>query len=149
MAGAAAAVGDPPFVAVEPGEFGRGVAAHADPRRLLEADDAEDDPNGDGVCNLAAYVLGVPALGESQGDGISTSLNPTRDSLVLRFSTPNYVTGVTIATQVSGALLDWQPGPDPVEVDSTAQTTVFEVAVPLSGDAGFARLTLFGLSLPL
>lgn len=100
-----------------------------------------DDPNLDGISNFAAYVLGVPALGETGGDGISVSLNAARDSLLLRFSTPNYVTGVTIGSQVSGDLQSWQAGPDPVEVDATDETTLFELAIPLEDQSGFARLT--------
>ncbi|MEZ5304894.1 MAG: hypothetical protein R3F11_30230 [Verrucomicrobiales bacterium] len=126
----------------------------ADPGSVSYADWAEseqltalnngitEDPNKDGVPNLAAYFLGVKALGPTAGSGISTGLDAAGDQLILRFSSPKYVTGVTVGSQIGTGLApgSWQVGPVPQMVGSTDDANLYELAVPAGGGATFARL---------
>ncbi|MDB4808890.1 dockerin type I repeat-containing protein [Verrucomicrobiales bacterium] len=102
------------------------------------------DPNGDGLVNLAAYTIGASALGNNE---INVGIETKGDSTTLRFSSPHYVTGVHIGTEVSTALKTgaWTPGPRPVLVRSNSTQNYYEVTIPSNGNRQFARLT-FGES---
>jgi hypothetical protein len=99
------------------------------------------DPNADGLVNLAAYAVGVPALlGSTE---TSLDIETKGEASTLRFTSPHYVTGVHIGIEVSSVLTSgaWTRGPDPVLVKSTAHENHYEVTIPRNGNAQFARLT--------
>ena len=98
------------------------------------------DPNGDGLVNLAAYTIGASALGNNE---INIGIETKGDSTTLQFSSPHYVTGVHVGTEVSTALKTgaWTPGPRPVLVRSNSTQNYYEVTIPRNGNRQFARLT--------
>jgi hypothetical protein len=78
------------------------------------------DPNRDSVQNLAAYFLGVPALGSSAGTGIEIASGAGR-TIAITFTSPATTTGVTVGTEWSSTLApaSWTPGPAPSVIAST------------------------------
>ena len=103
----------------------------------------KEDPNSDGLVNLAAYAVGVPALGSIGDIGTTLDITTIGETSVLRFSSPHYVMGVHIGVEISSALTsgDWTRGPRPVLAKSTDRENHYQVTIPHNGDAQFARLT--------
>lgn len=101
---------------------------------------ADQDPNLDGIPNLVAYYLGIPALGPTQGGGPTIVTDPARGR-VLRFSAPISTTAVAAAIELSPDLDGWTPGPEPVALETLDGITEFEAVLP-EGDAWFARLSV-------
>jgi len=99
---------------------------------------ADQDPNRDGIPNLVAYYLGIPALAHGGGPILET--DPLRGQ-VLRFSSPVSTTGVIASVELSPDLGEWVPGPEPVALDTLNGFTHFEVVLP-EGVAWFARLSV-------
>jgi hypothetical protein len=97
------------------------------------------DPNGDGLDNLAAYALGVPALGPTTGSGIALAPAPG-GGFTLDFSVPATVTDVTIGSEISANLAAWSPGPAPVVVQTDFDRIHYQLIVPPTGPSRFARL---------
>lgn len=109
---------------------------------LTESNNGRDeDPNGDGLANLAAYALGVPALGPVTGSPTTVSPRPGGGFFV-SFSSPRTVTGVSIGSQTSPDLQagSWLPGPAPAVVSTDSERTFYQVEIPAAGPRRFARL---------
>jgi len=79
------------------------------------------DPNGDGLPNIAAYFLGLPALGGNRGAGLTVTPRPG-GGFTVTFTSPRTVTGVTAGTEISTSMAGgtWTPGPVPSVVNTTA-----------------------------
>lgn len=102
----------------------------------------EDDPNGDGIKNLAAYFFGVSPFMEGLPlAGVRGRLED--GNFVMSYSTPLSVSGVTSTPQVATGLPDgWSPGPNAVEVGSSTVRIYYEVTIPLASPSLFGRLNL-------
>lgn len=107
-----------------------------------------DDPNHDGLVNLAAYFLGVPALVSTSGSGIVAAPLPG-GGFTLDFSSPRIVTGVNASSEISPDLTpgSWTPGPAPVWVSTDAHRNFYQITVPPAGLRRFGRLVI-GLASP-
>jgi hypothetical protein len=103
-------------------------------------DDPEDDANGDGVPNVAAYYLGVGGHEMVDwSDLVTWSLNGS--ALEVKFDHDLSVTDVTVAVAVADSLDGaWAPGPALSVIDSNEGTETLQATIPTIGDTGFARL---------
>ncbi|MBP7951476.1 MAG: hypothetical protein KA004_17680 [Verrucomicrobiales bacterium] len=119
-------------------------AAWAVNEGLTPANNAtSDDPNGDGCPNLAAYFLGLPALGGASGGGC-TVVPRSSAGLTIAFSSPRTVTGVVAGTEISTTMTagSWTPGPAPVLVEATAARNIHECVLFADDEPRkFLRLT--------
>ncbi len=98
-----------------------------------------DDLNHDGVPNLAAYFLGLPATGETSGDPSSAAVDVGQ--LVLSFAGSHLAVGeVSVASLISADLSTWSPGPAAEEIGSTTAGVDDEVRLPLTGSHRYLRL---------
>lgn len=101
------------------------------------------DPNGDGFPNIAAYFLGLPALGGNNGGSFTVTPRPG-GSLLVTFTSPRTVNGVTPGTELSTSMAagSWTPGPPPVLTDTTATHNYYECVIfPDDEPRQFIRLT--------
>ncbi len=109
----------------------------------LTGDDALPgaDPNLDGIPNIAAYFLGLPALGTTSGSGLGVTASG--NTLLVRFSSPDSVSGVTVGPQVRTSLAVglWVTGPVPAIVGTNGSSKLYEVAFPIDVATKFGRLT--------
>lgn len=89
-----------------------------------------DDPNQDGIPNVAAYYWGLPALGPNTDRGIE--IDESDAGLRLSFSSPLTVEGVNISLEVSSDLApgSFVAGPTPESVGLTDTRRLYEVFVP-------------------
>ncbi len=100
-------------------------------------DGALDDADGDGVVNLIEY-----AFGDCQPSG-QPKAAVAGGNLVVTFSMPKSVTGLTVASLVSATLESgsWTPGPAPQSTGMTAAMNSFTVTLPYNpGSPQFVRL---------
>lgn len=101
--------------------------------------DAEDDPNGDGVENLDAYFRGIPATGDTTLKGLSSAISG--GNVVITIRSPRTVTGITLSSKVSGDLQDWQDGPAPVLAGTTPTRNIYQITLPGTDPRKFARFS--------
>jgi len=101
-----------------------------------------DDPNQDGLPNIGAYFLGIPALGRSAGDRIEFSTN-SEGTYTMSFTSPLNVEGVIVGTEISDDLSpgSWRDGPVPQVVETNASTRFYEVTFSPGNPRSFMRLT--------
>ncbi|MCW1925904.1 hypothetical protein OKA05_25315 [Luteolibacter arcticus] len=104
-------------------------------------DDAEADPNGDGIENLEAYFRGVPATGSTKPKPIAAVV--ADGLLTVSISAPKSVTGITVrSSTTSTGFVVWDSGPTPVVIDATPTRNVYQVTMPASNEVGFVRFVI-------
>ena len=103
--------------------------------------DPLDDPNMDGITNLEAYTLGIPATGSNNGTGVT--IDRSGNGVTIKFTTPLSVTGVSIGSEFNdnSALDTWISGPAPTLVSTTLDEAHYEITLPPTDLQRFARLT--------
>jgi len=101
-----------------------------------------DDPNQDGLPNIGAYFLGVPALGGIPGNGVALESVPGGD-FILTFASPLHVDGVTIGTEISEDMSpgSWREGPVPQVLRTVGELRHYGVSIPGDPLRSFTRLT--------
>jgi hypothetical protein len=105
----------------------------------LSAGSGAEDPDGDGLRNLAEYALGFSPLAPSASN--SQALKIEAGQYVFRFTKAIPTADVTFTVEVSTDMVSWSPAPNaPVIESSTLTTQTMITTIPVIGSRCFARL---------